>query len=163
MTYIFALIATLILLLPGIFLALIPGIPGILYMLVIAAAFGLFDHFVHITPLGMGVLALIAAVNLLGEFLAGIVGAKWGGAHWSSILWGIVGLVAGSALIPIPFMGSIIGMFIGVLVSELYRTRDIERAQKAATGSFLGWLAGTGFKLATSIIFFVLFVIFALA
>ena len=163
MTYTILIILAVLLLLPGIFLALLPGIPAILYMLAIAGIFGLLDNFVHLTPMAMGILALIAALNLLGEFLAGIAGAKWGGAHWSSIIWGIVGLIVGSSLIPIPFIGSLIGMFIGVLVSEMYRTRDIERAQKAAAGSFLGWVAGTGFKVATSIAFLILFLVFVLA
>lgn len=160
MTYIAWLIIAAILLLPGIAISILP-VPGILYMLAVACIFGFFDHFAHLSGFDIGVLAVLAAVTLLVDFLAGIVGAKWGGAHWSSVIWGIVGLLAGSVVIPIPFLGSILGMILGVLGSELYRTNDMRAAQKAAAGSFMGWLAGTGFKVCAAVVFVILFVVLA--
>ncbi len=162
MPYILELIVFSVLLIPGIALAIVPGIPNILYMLAVAVGFGFADHFAHLSGFDIGILSALAALTLLVDFLAGIVGAKWGGAHWSSIAWGVVGLVLGSAFIPVPFVGSIIGMFLGVLASELYRTNDLRQARKAATGSFLGWLAGTGFKVAASVVFLGLFVLLAI-
>ncbi len=146
MPHILAVILFSILLVPGILLALVPGIPGILYMLLVAVVFGFIDHFAHLSGLDITILSILAAVTLFVDFISGILGAKWGGAHWSSIIWGTVGLVLGSFFIPIPFLGSVIGMFLGVLGSEYHRTKDVRMANKAATGSFLGWLAGTGFK-----------------
>lgn len=159
MTYWLILVVSVLVLIPGIFMALAPGIPGILYMLVIAFLAAFLDGFIHISAWDIGVLAILAVAVLLVDFFSGIVGAKVGGAHWSSIIWGFVGLVAGSLIIPIPVLGSLAGMFLGVLVSELYRTKDVRRANKAAVGSFWGWLAGTGFKIGASVVFLFLFVI----
>jgi uncharacterized protein YqgC (DUF456 family) len=149
-------------LLPGIFLSLVPGIPGILYMLAVAIGFGFVDHFAHLSGLDIGILSAVVALALLVDFVSGIAGAKWGGAHWSSILWGIVGLVLGSLFIPVPIFGSIIGMFLGVLASEFYRTKDVRLANKAAVGSFIGWLVGTGIKVIASIVFMVAFIVLVL-
>ena len=162
MTDIFILVAASVLLIPGILMAIIPTVPGMLYMLVIVLVYGIYDHFVHVTWIEFGILAAITAVAMIIDTVSGLIGAKWGGAHWSSIVSGIVGLILGSALIPIPIVGSIIGMFFGVLASEWYRTRNMSQAHRAATGSLLGTLAGAGVKIVAAIVFLVLFIIFAL-
>ena len=56
----------------------------------------------------------------------------------------IVGLVAGIILTPI---GMILGSFMGAFLFELYYTRQgAPQALKAAFGSFLGFITGTGLK-----------------
>lgn len=155
-------ILAVILLLPGIGIALIPGVIGNVYMLLVAIGFAYLDDFANLTSVDLTILAVLTTIVIVVEFLAGVIGAKWGGAHWSSIFWGIVGLLVGTVLIPMPFVGSIIGMFIGTLVAEWYLSRDIARAHAAATGSFLGWLGGTVFKVIAAAAFFVLFIILAI-
>ena len=56
----------------------------------------------------------------------------------------LVGLVAGIILTPI---GMILGSFLGAFFFELYYTRKGSlQALKAAIGSFLGFITGTGLK-----------------
>ena len=56
----------------------------------------------------------------------------------------LVGLVAGIILTPI---GMILGSFLGAFFFELYYTRKgSSQALKAAIGSFLGFITGTGLK-----------------
>ncbi|HEU4496025.1 MAG TPA: DUF456 domain-containing protein, partial [Flavobacterium sp.] len=71
--------------------------------------------------------------------------------------WGTnIGLVAG-LLAPIPF-GFVIGPFLGAFIGEmLYDSKDQKRALKAATGSFIGFLASTLMKFAICMAFFGLF------
>ena len=159
MAYAFMLIIATLLMIPGIIMAATP-FPGLFYMFVIALLAAMLDHFQHISAHDIGVLAIIAIVTLVIDALSGLIGSKIGGAHWSSVFWGLVGFLLGAFLIPIPLFGNVAGMFIGVLASELFRTRDIRRAKKAALGSFWGWATGTGFKLIASVVFIVLFVIF---
>lgn len=152
-----------LLLIPGFIMALVPGLPGLLYMLVIATVFGFIDNFTHLTLGNLGILAIITTVAMLMDFFSGIVGAKWGGAHWSSIIYGMVGLVAGSILIPVPIVGSLAGLFLGVLFSEWYRTASIKKANKAAVGSFAGSLVGMAGNITAAVAFVTLFIIFAWA
>lgn len=57
----------------------------------------------------------------------------------------IAGLILGIIFTPI---GMILGSFLGALLSEWYYTRQgFVQALKAAMGSFLGFLTGTGLKL----------------
>ncbi len=161
MPYILSLIIAALLLIPGIAMAVLP-VPGALYMFIVALVFAYIDGFMHLSATDISILAALTFLTMLVDFFAGMIGAKWGGAAWMSIVWGFFGFIVGSAIIPIPIFGSLAGMFIGVLASEWFRTRDVRQAHKAAAGSFLGWLAGTGFKVASAVAFIVLFVILAL-
>lgn len=56
----------------------------------------------------------------------------------------LVGLIAGIILTPV---GMILGSFLGAFLFELYYTRQgAGQALKAAVGSFLGFITGTGIK-----------------
>lgn len=56
----------------------------------------------------------------------------------------LVGLIAGIILTPV---GMILGSFLGAFLFELYYTRQgAGQALKAAIGSFLGFITGTGLK-----------------
>ena len=62
----------------------------------------------------------------------------------------MIGLVAGIILTPI---GMILGSFLGAFLFELYYTRQgAGQALKAAIGSFLGFITGTGLKTIVSVI-----------
>ena len=56
----------------------------------------------------------------------------------------LAGLIAGIILTPV---GMILGSFLGAFLSELYYSRKgTAQALKAAIGSFLGFITGTGLK-----------------
>ena len=62
----------------------------------------------------------------------------------------IVGLIAGIILTPI---GMILGSFLGAFLFEYYYTRQgAGQALKAAIGSFLGFITGTGLKTIVSVL-----------
>ena len=56
----------------------------------------------------------------------------------------MIGLVAGIILTPV---GMILGSFLGAFLAEIYWGKKTgEEALKAAVGSFLGFITGTGIK-----------------
>ncbi len=84
---------------------------------------------------------LVLIITLL-EYIIPAQGTKrFGGSKYG--IWGTnIGLLIG-LIAPIPF-GFIIGPFIGAFVGELiYDSTNHQRALKAATGSFIGFLATT--------------------
>lgn len=71
----------------------------------------------------------------------------------------IVGLIAGIVLTPV---GMILGSFLGAFFFELYYTRKGSgQALKAAFGSFLGFITGTGLKIIVSILILWRVIVFA--
>ncbi|ESU24552.1 hypothetical protein FEDK69T_10020 [Flavobacterium enshiense DK69] len=104
------------------------------------------------------VLGVTLAVAVLVGILDYIIPAKgtkrFGGSSYG--VWGTnIGLVIG-LVVPIP-LGVVIGPFVGALIGELLYDRDHKRAVKAATGSFVGFLASTFVKFVVCVIYFGLF------
>ena len=62
----------------------------------------------------------------------------------------MAGLILGIIFTPV---GMILGSFLGALLSEWYYTRQgFPQALKAAIGSFLGFITGTGLKTIVSVL-----------
>ena len=104
----------------------------------------------------LGITLLIAVVIGILDYVIPAKGTKYfGGSKYG--IWGTnIGLVVG-IFAPIPF-GFLIGPFVGALVGELiYNSQEKGRAFKAATGSFIGFLAGTFMKVLVSLLFLGLF------
>ncbi|HBI01675.1 MAG TPA: DUF456 domain-containing protein [Flavobacterium sp.] len=138
----------------GSFLPVLPGPPiswvGLLLLYLTKAV-----------PMSYTVLGVTLFVALLVGILDYVIPAKgtkrFGGSKYG--IWGTnIGLVVG-ILAPIPF-GFIIGPFVGAFVGEMINdSKDSQKAFKAATGSFIGFLASTFMKFVVSVVFFGLFLL----
>lgn len=138
----------------GSFLPVLPGPPiswvGLLLLYLTKAVPN--DYWV------LGITLAIAVIVAILDYVIPAKGTKrFGGSKYG--IWGTnIGLVIG-LIAPIPF-GVIIGPFVGALIGELlYDGQDHKRAVKAATGSFVGFLASTLMKFVVCVIFFGLFVL----
>lgn len=148
-----------LLLLPGILMALVPMLPAFWYLLAGATLFAVTDGFTHMTGANLAVLAGIIAASILVDWGAGLLGAKFGGAAWKSLLYGAVGGVVGLFFAP-PF-GLFAGLFFGVLIGELVRQKSEREATRAATGALIGSLAGVAINATLAVAFVALFITFA--
>ena len=138
----------------GSFLPVLPGPPiswvGLLLL-----------YLTNAVPMSYTVLGVTLVVALVVGILDYVIPAKgtkrFGGSKYG--IWGTnIGMVVG-ILAPIPF-GFIIGPFVGAFVGEMINdSKDSQKAFKAATGSFIGFLASTFIKFVVSIIFFGLFLL----
>nr|WP_294937703.1 DUF456 domain-containing protein [uncultured Flavobacterium sp.] len=151
----FLLIAGFICMIVGIlgsFLPVLPGPPiswvGLLLL-----------YLTQAVPDNYWVLGITLAVAVLVGVLDYVIPAhgtkRFGGSSYG--VWGTnIGLIVG-LIAPIP-LGVIIGPFLGALIGELiYDSQDHKRAMKAATGSFIGFLASTFMKFVVCIIYFGMF------
>ena len=116
-------------------------------------------YFTRIIPMNYWILGITFVVMIVITVLDYVIPAKgtkrFGGSSYG--IWGTnIGLLIG-LIAPIPF-GFVIGPFVGALAGELiYNSTDHKRALKAATGSFIGFLASTFIQFVTCMIFFGLF------
>jgi len=80
------------------------------------------------------------------DFVIPIYGTKKFGGTKAGMWGSTIGLLMGLFLFP-P-LGLIVGPFVGAFVAEvLFAGADIQKALRSATGSFIGFLAGTALKL----------------
>lgn len=138
----------------GSFLPVLPGPPiswvGLLLLYLTKA--------VPMSYTVLGVTLVIAIVVGILDYIIPAKGTKrFGGSKYG--IWGTnIGLVVG-ILAPIPF-GFIIGPFLGAFIGEMINdSNDSQKAFKAATGSFIGFLASTFMKFVVSMVFFGLFLL----
>ena len=137
----------------GSFLPVLPG-PGLswvgILLLYCTAAVAMNYWVLGIT------LALTIVISILDYVIPAKGTKRFGGSSYG--VWGTnIGLVVG-IFAPVPF-GFIIGPFLGALAGELiYNSKDHTRALKAATGSFIGFLASSFMKFVVCMMYFGLFV-----
>ncbi len=107
------------------------------------------------SPWTLAAILLLAFISEVLELIAGAAGTRqMGGSRWGAFvaLFGAIGgAVAGTVLIPIPPLGSIIGAIGGAAlaawVAELIIGRKMHEAMRSGAGAGIGTLAGMLVKL----------------
>ncbi len=139
--------------LAGLLLPIVPGTP-VLFLGLLLGAWA--EDFHHIGLWTLLILAAMAALTYMVEFLASVVGVKkYGGssrAMAGAALGGIVGIFMG-----IP--GILFGPFIGAVLGELSLQRSLDEASRAGIGTVVGMAIGVAGKFAIGIAMIGLFVL----
>jgi uncharacterized protein YqgC (DUF456 family) len=128
--------------LAGTILPFVPGIPLIYGGFIF---YGLMDGWTQYSASFMVFWGIIAALMVLLDYYAGAIGARRYGASaagvWGSIIGGILGVIF------LGFIGILAGPFVGAVVGELLSGKTHRSALKSGWGTFIGFLAGSLFKL----------------
>ena len=96
---------------------------------------------------------IVVAVVSVVDYIVPMYFTKLTGGSKYAERGALVGLVAGIILTPV---GMILGSFLGAFLFELYYARKgSAQALKAAVGSFLGFITGTGLKTIASVLIFI--------
>ena len=130
----------------GCILPIIPG-PPISYMGMVMLQVTKHGDFSASSMVLFGFIAV--GVTVL-DFIVPIWGTRRMGGSKAGTWGATIGLLLGVFFFP-PF-GLIIGPLIGAIIGEVTTGKEFEHALKSGLGSFLGFLMGTGMKLAVSII-----------
>ena len=153
-------IAAILLVLLGLVGSLMPGIPGppfsFLGIMVLAFVNGINYSWSFLLVMG-----IIASFVFALDYWVPIWGTKKLGGSKAGVRGSMIGMVVGIVLtfmFPIGlFIAMLLGPFIGAYIGEKHAGNDDSQALKAAFGSFVGFLLGTGLKVIYAVvcIFFV--------
>lgn len=125
--------------------SVLPALPGpmLAYAALLLAQWSGYADFSN--PFLWVMAAITAAVFVLDYFLPSLITRKMGGSKYAST-GAFIGMVLGIFLTPV---GMMLGMLIGAFVGELiFAGESGSHSLKAAFGAFIGFLIGTGVKLA---------------
>jgi len=128
---------------------LIPlGVPGTFMIAGISLLEGLLTDFVHLSPM-LIVWLFVIAIALEGlEFLiTGMSAKKYGASRagiFGAITGAIFGAIIGSAILPVigTLLGTLAGAYGGAVLVEFVRTNSTDVALRAGLGAFLGSAGG---------------------
>jgi uncharacterized protein YqgC (DUF456 family) len=150
-------ILSIALILIGLAGTVLPALPGTALVLggIVLAAW--IDDFTRIGTTTLVVVALLAVLAWVLDFVAGLLGAKKVGASRQALVGAALGTVVGL------FMGLVGVLFmplVGAAVGEYLARRDEQHALRVGVATWLGILAG---MLAKVVIAFVMVGVFAVA
>ncbi len=141
------------------------GLPGTWLMLLTALALDWLrsgePFFGTWTLLAAGALALLAEI---AEFFLSAAGARSAGGTIRgsalAVIGGIVGAVLGTALIPIPLIGTLagasLGAFGGSILGDVASGKTVDDSMDAGRGAAIGRFWGTVSKVAAGLVILVL-------
>lgn len=134
---------------------LLPLVPGVALIWLVALVYAIAEGFKNIDPITMIVLSVIALPGITADIWVSSLGAKAGGASLWSIVASLVGGVVGFLISTLP--GAIIGALVGLMAVELLRAKDWRQALKASGGWIAGWLLATVVQIITGVIMIAIF------
>jgi uncharacterized protein YqgC (DUF456 family) len=141
----------------GLLGTILPVIPGLIIVwlasLYYAAVVVGFDVF---SPWVFALLTIIALVAGTSNIWLAALGAKTTGASWRTLVVGFIGSIAGTFLLPIPLVGTIVGYAAGLVLSEYVRQGELRPAVKAAFGGMVGWGISTVVEFAGGVLMILL-------
>jgi uncharacterized protein YqgC (DUF456 family) len=130
-------------------------LPGNWLMLAAVALYGCATHFVHVGLWSLVVLFVLAVLAEVLELAAAGAGAKkMGGGRWGSLgalIGGILGGIFLTGLIPIPILGTLVGILLGTfggaMAGELLGGKNVGRSAIIGVGAAKGRAYGTLLKI----------------
>ena len=148
----------------GIAGSILPGLPGTPVSWIGMLILYIWGNGVNAagSPMSLGTLIawgiVVAVVSVVDYVVPMYLTRATGGSKYAE-KGALIGLVAGMFLTPI---GMIAGSFLGAFIAELsFAKKDAASALKAAFGSFLGFILGTGLKTIVAVLIMWRILVFA--
>jgi len=144
-------IALIALGLAGAIVPALPGIPLIFGGIWLIAGLDRYHHLGHWWLVGI---AVVGAVGMALDFLAGALGAKRVGASKQAVLGALAGTIVG---LPFGVPGLLLGPFFGAALGELAAGNSVLRSTHVGVSAWVGLIFGTIIKLVASLMMVALF------
>jgi uncharacterized protein len=152
--YVIAYMFAAALIVAGLAAAIVPALPGIPLIFGGIWLIARLDHYHHLGLWWLLGIALIGAIGLTLDLLAGALGAKRAGASKRAVGGAIVGTIVGF-FFGLP--GLLFGPFAGAVLGELTAGNSILRSTHVGVGTWVGLIFGTIVKMVASMSMVALF------
>jgi hypothetical protein len=150
---------TLVLMIIGVFLSLVPILPGSLVVWGIALAAALLDNFQRISPAAFVVMTIIMVISQLSDFWLPLFGVRSGGLSCAASIGSIVGGMVGTFIIPVPLLGTLIGAIVGALAVDYLQRQNVDTAVTAGKEAARLFAIGYAVRFISSLMIFIVFII----
>jgi uncharacterized protein len=122
-----------------------PALPGTVLIFVGLLLGAWANDFSRVGIPMMVLIGLIGAASYAVDFVAAALGAKRGGASRRAVVGAALGTLLG---LPFGLPGVIFGPLVGAVIAELTAHRDFARAGRVGLAAWIGFIIGTGVKIA---------------
>lgn len=143
-------VASLFIMFLGLAGTALPVLPGLPLVYLGYFFYGFFTSWQSFGAVTMIIWGFVVVIVLLLDYLAGMVGARRSGASAFGIWGSVVGAVAGVMLFGL--VGLVAGTFLGAVLGELVAGRPPGEALRSGKGAFMGFIAGSIFKVVVGFI-----------
>ena len=133
-----------------------PALPGtiLIFAGLLVAAWA--DGFTRVGVWTLVLIGVIGAASYTVDFVAAAVGAQRMGASTRAVAGAALGTLLG---LPLGLPGVIFGPLAGALVGEWSVHRDLARAGRAGMAAWIGFIVGTGVKIALAFSMIAIFLV----
>ncbi len=143
-TYTLGWIAAIILIVIGVAGTVLPALPGTALVLAGVVLGAWLDDFTRVKWWVVAIIAVLAVVAWVTDYLATVMGAKKAGASTLAIVGAALGTIVG---IFMGLVGVLFMPFVGAVIGELIAQKNAKQAAKVGLATWLGLLIGTVVKL----------------
>ena len=132
-------------------LTIVPFVPGPLLVWGVGTIFAVIDGFERVTYPALAVMTVLMIAGSTSEVWMQFFGIRMEGSSCLSTIGSLAGGVIGTFAIPVPILGTVIGMVIGALAFEMMRAGDLDRALKAGHNTFKLYIVSFAVEFAASV------------
>lgn len=150
-------IIALVLMVIGVFLTLMPFLPGPILVWGVGFVTALLTGFDRVPLLAVVAMTGFMVVGSTSELWMQAFGLRMEGSSCLSTLGSILGGIIGTFAIPIPLIGTVAGMVIGALAFELMRQGQLDPALRAGKNAFKVYLLSTAAEFTASVAILLVF------
>ncbi|MFC0188179.1 DUF456 domain-containing protein [Fictibacillus aquaticus] len=124
-----------------------PILPGALFLALGFVIYGLAFSFEPFSILFWIVQGILFASLFAADYAGNAYGVKRQGGSKAAIWGSTIGLIAGPFVIPIPFIGILIGPFLGAALAEMIiHKKGFKTSAKVGIGSLVGFIGSSLIK-----------------
>jgi len=153
------LVLTTILMVVTLALSFLPILPGPLLPWAIGMVFGVLNGWERLTPAAALVMTALMLIGVTADWWRPLLGAKTTGMGCRTSLGSFAGGLIGTFIIPIPLIGTIIGLIVGALIVELAQFGDLRKAMTAGQAALKLFIVGYVLNIIISIAIFGVYLI----